>query len=459
MTSWKSYLLILIVTSILLVACGGEEPAATPEPTPSPTPVSDLTRLPPQVRETLVELAARHQKITDEWEDFHSDFDRWREGLLECAATSFRVRLRQFASDFAEITQMSRSLPRASNVRAMADKLVQAAEEEEKALRVLRDKWQPDARELFEAVDLQRSAATVVQKEVEDGILDLAEQASSTSRALVEGFSRVSSGLNIDWDTFHRDYDDFRSKQGGLSFPETGAGLSELVAQFSRIVTQIRTLPTNELTRPVGQILVQAAEDEELALRKLRDAFVKTSEAAETAPPTRVAFEEFDAQVVNSNVRRREAAEKLADIVRDSSSLSEISIGEFSQSYDELLAVWKVFDQEYDTWLRSEGGCDRSKAIETLSQFSLRFSQLAKDVRALPRLEILRPLGEVLVEAAEREEQAVKSLRNDWHPFDAEVYRLFEQERNASGQLRRQVAAGLNQLLTQYNILSEDLGR
>ena len=111
------------------------------------------------------------------------------------------------------------------------------------------------------------------------------------------------------------------------------------------------------------------------------------------------------------------------------------------------------------TWRSNEGGCDRSKVAEALGQLSVRFVKLAQEVRALPRLPILQPLGEVLVEAAEGEEQALKSLRKTWRPFDSDVYDPFEQERKAAGKLRRQVDAGVNQLLTQYDVSLQELSR
>ncbi|MEE9198831.1 MAG: hypothetical protein V3U26_03425, partial [Dehalococcoidia bacterium] len=94
---------------------------------------------------------------------------------------------------------------------------------------------------------------------------------------------------------------------------------------------------------------------------------------------------------------------------------------------------------------------------ETLAQFSIRFSELTRRVRAMPRLSLLEPLGETLVNAAEREEQALKPLREVWRPFDPGVYSLFDLERNAAGKLRRQVATGLNELLTHYGISPEEL--
>ena len=44
-------------------------------------------------------------------------------------------------------------------------------------------------------------------------------------------------------------------------------------------------------------------------------------------------------------------------------------------------------------------------------------------------------------------------------PFDSQVYRPFDRERSTVGQLRRQVAAGLNELITQHDISGAELAR
>lgn len=460
----RFYIACLLLLPLLLVACGKDEPAPSPEllATPTIAPLTDtaFTRLSPPAREALVDLAKRHQTVSDEWENFRLDFDRWREGLLVCDASTIQSGLRGFVADFAEITRLARALPRVSSLREVSGDLTSAIEGEEKALRELRELWQPESQDLFENVALQRTTAAIVNEQVEGALLDRQEKASSLTRVLVSKFSNASSKINDLWDTFHQDYDTFRSLEGQLSTSEAITSLNGLVTQFSSLSIQIRNLPATSSTRPVADILVEAAEAEELALRKLRSFFSEfDSEPGPFPMPSRPSFEEFDTQLVRSNALRRKAGDTLADILSESSAQSEQALEEFSTSYRNLLLAWESFHQEYDAWRRDEGGCQRTQVIETLAQFTVRFGELAGKVRGLPRLSILQPLSEVLVEAAEREEQALRALRNNWRPFDPQVYNFYDQERNAAGQLRRRVAAGINQLLTQYEVSSEELVR
>ncbi|MBI2936414.1 MAG: hypothetical protein HYY31_06400, partial [Chloroflexi bacterium] len=179
----------LSLIALLAAACtkAAPLPAPTPRPQATATPVPAATlaspRLSPASREALVDLARKHQKITEEWERFHVELDQWREGLPACDVSSMQRGLRGFAGDFSKITGLARALPRSPHVRKLGDKLSKAAEEEEDTFRELGDTWQPNSQRPFEKVDQQRAVAAAVQIEIEDALLDLREKTSPASRA------------------------------------------------------------------------------------------------------------------------------------------------------------------------------------------------------------------------------------------------------------------------------------
>ena len=65
---------------------------------------------------------------------------------------------------------------------------------------------------------------------------------------------------------------------------------------------------------------------------------------------------------------------------------------------------------------------------------------------------LLRPIGELFVQAAEREQVALRDLQFGWRPFDAMIYDGIDDERRTGSKLRRQVAAGLGNLLVEYSV-------
>ena len=449
-------------------------------------------------------FAQAHATTSEDWDQFHSQFDAWRQGLISCEASSVQVQLRGFAGDLSSITEAARALPRPTAVRNLADSLILAAEREEESLRLLRDNWTPNTVlmsesndpsdnevfddlsdqadsgsgeivSIFEQVNLARSASSALRQEVVDALSDRETRTAPEAVEDVAAFAEAFEALDASWNAFHQGYDAFRSEEGQPSSTQNVSRLGQLVSEFTAIAVAVGTLPVTEATRQVAQTLVQASEDEELALRALRGTFQKDGGSGESSSEESFEnsfdefgseggaeftagdpslFDAFDAQLVRSNGARRQARQELADVQQDISEDTQVVVAEFITQYGLLLRQWDDFHSAYDQWRRTEGGCDRAKAVDTLGRFAVSFGELASDVRGLPSATVLRPLGEILVEAAEREERALRELRDTWRPFDVEVFRPLERERNVAGKLRRQVAVGIQELLEQYGISS-----
>ena len=536
---------------LLILACDSSSPTATPvSGGPGLTPevgaarpdqaraaglgVPTATPVPAAAKQVALEYAGGHKAVDQDWERFRAEFDTWRTGLISCDASSVSVRLQQFAGDFAGITEAARDLPRTSAVRGMADRLIQAAEGEEEALRALRDTWilgspagrsagsdgtssgsedqnessansgRPGRLSAFESVDIARSEASVLQKEVVDELSDRLARVSS--QAEVVAFNEEFQEIALAWDQFHQDYDSFRAQEGNLTSAETVHLLSQIVDQFRNVVASVRQLPTFESTRRSAQILADAAQEEETALRNLRDTFQlsggepsgRGKEAASESIPEAEGtgegesqgpevslgegesqgseestgeapgsvfiaedpglFNTFTRQLVKSNEARRQAQLELADVLDEVSSRSRNEVQDFEEKYQLLVAGWDSFHQSYDQWRKTEGGCDRAEVVSDLGRFSLQFSDIASKVRDLPRATSLRPMGELFVEAARLEEQALKELRNSWRPFDDGAFQGLDRERGTADKLRRQVTLGVQELLERYGLSEQATG-
>ena len=187
--------------------------------------------------------------------------------------------LRRAAATIDSIASTARSLPRSSSVRELADKIIVAAESEAEALRQLRDGWQPNDPTIYESVATVRSVAQALRREAQDALSDLQELTAASSRASVQTYSVAFRDLGSDWDNFRRDYDSFRTKEPGLTSSQIVAELGELIDDFRLIVVAVRDLPADEATREVTLALAQAAEAEDLALRRLRGTFQRSTGA------------------------------------------------------------------------------------------------------------------------------------------------------------------------------------
>ena len=570
----RSLMGLLAAGSMLaVIACAAPQPAApsqspptqggaTPIPTtklppaearmPTPTPV------PAEVKNTTTEFASGYAELSGDWDKLHGDFQDWRQGLTACEASSVQITLHEFTGRFASITAATRSLPRDPLVRHLSDRLIEAAEVEEEALRALAENRQPSAPAIntspsseagtlvaasdekgageagavengnnpasdgtgsvYEGVARARSQASAIQKGVSDSLDDLQARTSPDAQEDVSELSSAVSELNEAWDQFHRNYDSFRSAEPNYNAAQRTRGINLLVNEFRGVAQAARDLPSAAGTGDVADILAEAAEAEDLLLRILRGdlgqpgEFVgnqpstedDSSEISTPAPPVEgngnlpptkpepleegssglgsggltgnglfeaeveadsedepsaadpAVFYAFDGQLVEANTVRRKAGQLLSKIEEEVSDDGRKEVNGFAAQHKRLMAQLDDFRDDYDEWRSTEGGCDRAEVIGALGGFTARFSDLSADVRGLPKATFLRPMGELLVEAADREHKSVRDLRNTWEPFYAGVYDDLDRQRDTSDKLRRQVSSGIDELAARYGLSLSD---
>ncbi len=461
-----AYWLLLITGASLLAmaSCGGSgeppkplpqspsptpfviETSGAPAGTPTPTPVPELER------DVAIEFVLGHRAIATDWDSYHAAFDAWREGLTACDPSSVETALNRFAGGFVELAEAARALPRDQILRDLADGVVVAVETDAEALRQLRDGWQPGDTALFAQVDAARASASLLRNETRDQLSDLAADSTASVRSTVRAFSAALKSVNTDWDTFHGRFDAFRrgeSQDPAITVPTS---VSELVDEFRQIALAVRDLPQSSVTQRVSRVMSEAVDTEDLALRRLRTA-VEGGGGEDPEDP----FATFEAQLVRVNTLRAQAVQEMPSAIDAASQGSRDAVTLFGDAFDALMERWDVLHADYDEWRVDEGGCDRQAAVEALGEFVLQIGEIADVVRALPRAVFLRPLGELYVEAAEQAQEAFKGLRNGWQPFDLSVYATLESERSEVGRLRRQVDAGIQDLLARYDISIRDL--
>ena len=430
------YMLTGVAAALLVGACGSAAPSPTavatsPSPTPdiratveaevqarlrsretiTPTPVP----LAPAGREAIATFASSHSEIIRDWEEFHVSIDEWRRGLTACAPSSVEVVLRQFAATIGAVAAQAAGLPRSSDVRAIADKLVAATEGEATAVRQLRDGWQPDGTELFENVDAERSAAQAFLREVQDALGDLQVRTAPATRASLGTFASAVAELSVTWDSFRQSYDSFRAQEVTQTSAETVADLSRLIDELRRMVIDVRDLPVVDGAGEVSMMFADAVEAEDLALRRLRGTFQRATVApgpSDELPPEEglesgasegpaetgteitfsaqdpTLFDAFDAQLAQSNASRRQAAERVSDLLSQSSEEAQAAVEGFTRQFVLLLSEWDKFHMEYDEWRRTEGGCDRSMAAATLGQFTSDFAAITSAAKLLRQVSV-----------------------------------------------------------------------
>ena len=449
--------------------------------------------------ELVAEFATTQQAINEDWDQFHADFDSWRAGLIACDRDAALAALRQFAGDFSDITEQARDLPGEGIARDLPIKAVEAATMEEAALRQLRDNWQPGNVALLEQVQEARSQASLLLRETSIAIDELEELDKPEDQEAAEEFSDAFTPVDADWDAFHDAYETLLDDQYELGAAEMVERLKALIDELELIEDALDDLPSEAVIDDIAEALTAAVSEEAKGLKVLLGAFSRlarteaavmspangekeeegeeeeegkpengasatamipgiisngaptptpaptlkpapapTSKPAAPEPADNSAlFDAMDEQVDNSNRVRKKAKRDLDDLIEGVSEEDKEALAAFTAAFDRLMGNLDDFHEDYDGWIRTEGDCDRAKAAAALGQFSQRFSELGTRVRGLSQAPYLRPTSDLLAEAVEQEEAALRSLRNTWAPFENDVYRGLDQERTNAENLRR----------------------
>ena len=430
--------------------------------------------LPESSRMAMEQFTLQQQDMGQEWDKFHVEFDTWRAGLTSCDRSTLQVALQEFAVSFNGITGLALDLPRNATTRELADILIEAAEAEEATLRQLRDRWQPNNVSLFEMVEQSRSQAGLAQKRAEDLAYDLQKDLEEGSDpeevAAVEAFSQSFEVVEEAWKEFHEAYTELREEE--LDQDELPDRVVLLIEQLNGVITLLEAVPEADATDDMLESLRAAAEAELEALQYLSESLAgddtpppiptdpADSAPAEGSPDTATpeppsngmgmdlddAYDGVDAAVSQAKDILDEVNLSISTTIEGNTGDSLADLASFNEDYQVLVDDWDAFHERFSQWRRTEGGCDRTGVLQSLEQFNLRVNELGRQARDLPQDSYLLPMYTLLVEAAEREEGAMRTLRNSWRPFNVDVFKALDQERLNADRLRRQAAIGLQEL-------------
>lgn len=461
---------VCLLAGIALVACTQQEADVADTP-PTEAPVAAATSPTLEQDIPIADFVSKHAAISEEWDLFHDDFDQWSASLSSCHPDAMYLSLNDFAVSFNAVTEEARDLTRGSTSGELADLVIVAAEEEEAAFRQLRDHWQPNNVSLFENVEQQRTKSSQAQKSAEDRAIELREEFEDTAdpEAVAE-FQAAFDPVMADWETLHDDYETLQKDADTLGVDAVLEGLEAHVVGLEAIAEAIDELPELDEAEDTVEALKDAlaAEQEafEAALKPVEADASEAGEQATTESETTGAseggeeaaaaepeaeaglpdFEPLDAAVAASAESMNTADDTIDDLADPDAERGLAELRIFDAEYARLLRTWAAFNERYNEWRMDDGGCDRTEVVAELEQYSIRVSQLARDVRTLPSSGYLLPIYTVLTEAAARDENAVRTLRYTWQPFTLDSFKAVHQERINTDNLRREAEIAVQEL-------------
>ena len=448
---------------VLALACRESVgPETVPVTLPTFSPPQSAKSLSAGELEQLNEFSMQHQAIVQDWDQFHRDFDSWRVGLASCSRSSVEKALQDFAVSFNALTEQARDLPRAEVTREFADSLVASAEAEEMAFRQLRDHWQPNNSPIFEAVEQSRSEVDHTQRQVEDQAEELREELDEMTDPVelrtVKEISAALGPISDAWTGIHDDYEVLWQVAEDLDDAVIFSRLEGLVERFRSLMDDVYGLPESDAVEEEIDMLQRAGYAESSALSSLFDVLELDEEDFPVPGVSEAAGEDQPDQSIESHQEAMNAAIDEAEaILRDTKrTVREILDGSASEDLEEVLSFisehemlredWDAFHERYNEWRRTEGGCDRGEVLQKLGKFKGRIDDIGRHVRGLPQSGYLLTVYNLLVNAADWEEGAIRALLNTWQPFTVDAFIAVDRERDNANGLRRDANIALQEL-------------
>lgn len=289
-------------------------------------------------------------------------------------------------------------------------------------------------------------------------------EADLLTKAALLDFTSAHSNLERDWDNFRKSYMDWRQRasQNDSVFYRS---LNDFPARFVAVKNAVYQLQAPAGANDIVEILVQAADKEDTALRALRDNW---------AGGDFDSFQKYDKDSQEVNKLRRQAAGILQDLSSPSTpnntipqtsqeaspsftprrtrSIDPQALQQFSVSFQSVNRTWNDFQSSYDAWRSRDNSSEREASYAQLAIFVSNFRGLLSQISSISAPGQLRPIAELMTQAAEKEEATLRSVRDNVKPYDSRSYQAYEKEWATIDRLRRQASSSLTDLLFKQGI-------
>jgi hypothetical protein len=122
------------------------------------------------------DFEGHYKGLLAEWEAFHQRYNDWRKTEGGCDRVDVLQALDRFNQRIGELGRKVRDLPQSGFLLPMYRLLVEAAEQEEGAMRALPNSWRPFAVDAFRAVDQGRVDSDRLRRQANIGLQELASR-------------------------------------------------------------------------------------------------------------------------------------------------------------------------------------------------------------------------------------------------------------------------------------------
>ncbi|MBI4333526.1 MAG: hypothetical protein HY673_19865 [Chloroflexi bacterium] len=447
----KVALMLSAVLLLAAVACSPRvetKPAAPAAPAAPAPPPAAFNQLSDQQRQSLQDFARSLSTLERDWDAFHVSYDSWFRSRSIPLEPDMEKALAGFVNKFQEVKGLVVNLSALPLTKLVTEQLFESVQDEEKAVRALRDNWRPGDSVAFQRYEESRLKVEKALQNIRTRFADLMAASEGPNKESLEKFYKPYRELETAWDKFGQDYDKWKAT--GQEKDPPSKALPNLVTSFRELLSKMYGLPRPLIGLPYHDLLVVAAEKEEVALVKLNDTWKPRSDEA---------FTTYEQERMNVRKLRSQAAAGLETLRSAGLEANRASLAAFATSFKEIDRQWDGFHAGYDSWRNPATDRSRDAIATDLTDFNGKFGGILVQARAMPQSALVRPLSEMVIAAAEKEQQALGRLQESWRSYDPAAWRSFAQEQQAAERSRRQIRGAYIDLLAKYNLSLKDLGQ
>ncbi len=221
------------------------------------------------------------------------------------------------------------------------------------------------------------------------------------SPELIQDHAEAQQAINQDWDSFHVDFDRWRSGINACDRAAAETALRLFASDFGEITRLARSLPGKGIARELPNDVIAAATSEEASLRGLRDNW---------NPANTMLLE-------NAQTTRAEAADMLratqvaVDRLEEMDDPDDRQIAkDFARNLADVESSWDEFYDSYGALEDEHLELDASEIVSRLRDLVDAHEAVVEGLEDAPSDKVTDPVQDPLIEAAEAEAEALGDL-------------------------------------------------
>ena len=410
----------------------------------------------PEDQELAREFAEALAPVDQAWDAFYNSYAQLADDYIDLTAAEIVTRLRVVVEEQETVLESLEDLPSDKATDPVQDALIEAAEAEAEALGDLLDAMRKAAKAEEESGENGGDEAEEKKDEDDNGTSD--ENGGDGAEEKKDEDDNGTSDENGEDEAEETEKDEDNGDSNGNGTSASNGESSGTSSGGNSVAPQGSSQPdvqgNFDLAQVPGQTTPDAREGISIpsgfppipsgrATQAPGNAAITANSAGggpasdEDGPDYSSHFEAFEEALDESKALRKKAERDLEAIIVGVSEEDREALANFTRAFDDLIEEWDSFHAAFDQWVRTEGNCNRAEVIDQLNKFSQRFNALGGRVRELSQVYYLRPSSDLMVEAVTREGATLRSLSSTWAPYESDVYRGLDEERDNAARLRR----------------------